>query len=64
MNKRKSGRRKRLEKKRMKRNNRNRQRNDPFRLEWITDSMFSLRFHDDDISKIFPSVTVEIMDDD
>jgi hypothetical protein len=64
MKSRKRDHRKRLELKRMNRNKRSRKRSNPFRLEWITDTMFSLRFHDEVISRILQSVTEEMVDDD
>jgi len=55
---------KRLKRKRAGRNKRkNRKRNEP-RVEWITDTAFSINFNDADINRLFPSITVEIVEED
>ncbi|MBN2442690.1 MAG: hypothetical protein JXJ04_15145 [Spirochaetales bacterium] len=54
---------KRLETKRSTRNKRkNRKKNEPG-IEWITDTMFSIHCDDKRIRNLFPSITVEIVDE-
>lgn len=61
MKRNKKNKQKRMEHKRMKRKKRNRRKSP--QIQWITDTVFTMHFDDENINDLFPLVTVEIVAD-